>query len=958
MAIRTTRRTSRAILALSLLVGLAAGNAAAEPLVGPGLRAGGSISYDAEGVPTVTAATDEDSAWLMGYAHARDRFFQMDLLRRTGSGTLAELVGPSVLGQDVEIRTLGLRRAAWATWAALSPELSGQLKSYADGVNAWLAANPVPAEHRALELSSADPWSPVDSLVIGKLLAFQLSFDLEIDYTLKLGAYQQAGTAGGFNGSALFFEDTHRIAPPDGRVSIPGFLGAAAKQGTDAGSVTGDAMPVAPVEPHTLELASRYLQRIADNPVIAPQLKRRENRAGSNWWMVGPTKTASGRPILANDPHLSLDTPMLFHEGHVISNDPRYPQPMNSVGSIAPGTPWPILGCTANFCWGLTTNSLDVTDTYVEQFVLNTYGLPTHTRYNQTLEPVLWVFQSYFVNRIGDGTRDNVTRENSIGYTNGGITVIVPRRNFGPVVDIDGTQGLSIAYTGWGPTFELEAFRKINRARNLDEFRAALANFDVGSQNFGYVDKAGNFAYFVSAEMPIREDLQRNTVTGAPPFLIRSGTGGNEWLAATNRYPGQALPYEILSPEEMPFSINPARGYLANANNDPVGTTLDNNALNQVRRGGGLLYYAPGFSSYRMGRIDRELQRLVERGNVTVADMQKLQANNQLMDAELVLPHLLTAYDNVRGQRPGPSTCVALVGGSGTNQPMADAIAALRSWDYSTPTGIQAGFDAGDNPFALAPPSEGEIRNSVAATIFALWRGQAIRNTIDHTLTSKGLGSALPGGTEAYNAFKNLLDKFGTQAGRGASGLDFFTKVPEGLLSSDSADRRRDCILVASLKESLDRLASNEFAPAFANSSNVMNYRWGRLHRIVFDHPLGAQLSIPGNNPYPFTHLATGLPGLARQGGYEAVDASSHNARANSVNGFMFGSGPVRRFVGEMTDNPTLLNIMPGGQDGKIGGPGYISQLPRWLVNAYKPLVLDPSASQAAEVTRLDFVPR
>jgi penicillin amidase len=947
MAIRFAHRPLRSALAFSLSIALAgfAANSAIAQVPAPGLKAAGSISYDAEGVPTVTASSDEDAAWLMGYAHARDRFWQMDLLRRTGSGTLAELVGPSVLAQDVEIRTLGLRRAAWASWAKMTPELNAQLKAYADGVNAWLATNPVPREHQALELSSADRWSPVDSLVIGKLLAFQLSFDLEIDYTLKLGAYQQAGAAGGFNGAALFFEDTHRIAPPDDRISIPDFLGAAQKDGVDA--------PLAAtLDPRALELAQNYLERVSDNPVIAPQLKRRENRAGSNWWIIGPQHTASGRPILANDPHLSLDTPMLFHEGHVISNDPRYAEPMNVVGSIAPGTPWPILGCASDFCWGLTTNSLDVTDTYLEQFVLNSYGLPTHTRYNNTTEPVLWVFQSYYVNKVGDGTADNVVRENSIGYTNGGISIIIPRRNNGPVLDIDGTQGLSVQYAGWGATFELEAFRKINRAQNLDEFRAAVANFDVGSQNFGYVDKAGNYAYFVSAEMPIREDLQNNTVTGAPPYLIRSGTGGNEWLPRTNTYPGQALPYEILSPAEMPFTINPERGYIANANNDPVGTTLDNNPLNQLRPGGGLLYYAPGHSAYRMGRVDREVQALIARGDVTVADMQKLQANNQLMDAELVLPYLLQAYEN--GSAASGATCAAT---QADDSAIAAAIDYLSSWDYSTPTGIQQGFDAGDNPFALAPPSETEIRNSVAATLFSVWRGQVIRNTIDHTLTARGLGSALPGGNEAYNALKNLLDRFATRNGVGASGLDFFTEVPAGS-SGETAAQRRDCVLLSSLDAALDLLASDAFAPAFAKSTNLMDYRWGKLHRIVFDHPLGAPLSIPGENPYPFTNLGPGLPGLARQGGYEAVDASSHNARANSVNGFMFGSGPVRRFIGEMTDTPTYLNIMPGGQDGKIGGPGYISQLPRWLVNAYKPLVIDPAVSEDGEVARIEFAPR
>jgi penicillin amidase len=939
-------RFARLPLCSALLLAFA-GDLCAQALPGPGLRAPGSISYDAEGVPTVIAQSDEDAAWLMGYAHARDRFFQMDLLRRTASGTLAELVGPSVLPQDVEIRTLGLRRAAWATWAALPLELTGQLKAYSDGVNAWLATTALPIEYQGLELGSADRWSPVDSLAIGKLLAFQLSFDLEIDYTLKLGAYQAAGAAGGFNGAALFFEDTHRIAPPDNRISIPGFLGA------DASKDAVELPPFPSVDSTSLRLAQRYLDRISDNPVIAPHLKRRENRAGSNWWMVGPGKTASGRPILANDPHLSLDTPMLFHEGHVISNDPRYPQPMNSVGSIAPGTPWPILGCTTNFCWGLTTNSLDVTDAYVERFVLNTYGLPTHTIYNNTQEPVLWVFQSYFVNRIGDGTVDNVVRENSIGYTNGGISIVIPRRNNGPVVDIDGSTGLSIAYSGWGPTFELEAFRRINRAQNLDEFRAAVTRFDVGSQNFGYVDKAGNFAYFVSAEIPIREDLQRGTVTGAPPYLIRSGTGGNEWLPATNRYPGQALPYEILGPDEMPFTINPTRGYIANANNDPVGTTNDNNALNQLRRGGGLLYYAPGHSAYRMGRIDREMQALVARGNVTVADMQKLQSNNQLMDAELVLPHLIGAWDRLR--TGGAAACTTSVSAASPN--VGDAIARLRAWDYSTPTGIPQGFDAGDNPLSLSAPSETEVVNSVAATVFAMWRGQAIRNTIDFTLSGRGLANQLPGATEAYSGLKNLLDRFEQQQGRGISGLDFFTKVPAAAANSPASERR-DCVLVTSLGEALNQLAGEAFAPAFARSTNLMDYRWGRLHRIVFDHPLGAQLSIPGNNPYPFTNLGPGLPGLARQGGYEAVDASSHNARANTLNGFMFGSGPVRRFIGEMTDTPTLLNIMPGGQDGKIGGAGYISQLPRWLVNAYKPLVIDRAASEGAQVARIEFTPR
>lgn len=955
---RTARRIgSRNALVLAIACSLAGiGSQAAAQVPAPGMQFPGSISYDAEGVPTITAETDEDAAWLMGWAHARDRFFQMDYLRRVANGTLAELLGAPALSSDVQLRTLGLRRAAWASWAKSSDELRGQLKSYADGVNAWLATNPVPIEYGALELTSADPWTPVDSMVIGKLLAFQLSFDDESGYTLRLGAYQQAGVAAGFNGAALFFEDTHRVAPPDGRISIPGWLAElnSTKVGLDKDSILKS---IPQVSAELMALSQQRVDAVSNVPVLGKQLERREDRAGSNWWVVSGELTDSGAPILANDPHLGLDTPMLFHEGHVISNDPRYDEPMVSVGSVAPGTPWPILGCTQNFCWGLTTNSLDVTDSFQERFILNTYGLPTHTLHNGVAEPVLWVFQSFYANNTGDGVADGVGRVNSIGYTNGGITIIVPRRNNGPVVSITGNTGLSIQYAGWGPTMELEAFRRVNRASNLEEFRDAVQYFDVGSQNFAYADKEGNIAYFATAEAPIREDLQQNTVNGLPPFLIRNGQGGNEWLPRENTYPAQALPYEILSPEEMPQSINPAQGYIANANNDPVGTTLDNNPLNQIRPGGGLYYLAPGYSGYRMGRIDRLIQaKVAAEEPITRGDMARWQANNSQLDAELVLPYVLNAHANASASDWAPLSDLA--------SSVADAIAALQVWSepcgshdpFSTVTGIPGGWDPGDTPFSPAAPSDCEVDMSVGATVWAMTRSYLIRSTINDTLARVGLANFTPGSSDAYHALKHHLDVFETRQGIGASGIDFF--MVEGAPGRSEA---RDFVLLSALKQGLDRLASDEFAPAFANSTDVGDYRWGKLHRKVFAHPLGRDtpFSIPGPNPFPFTDVGPELRGLARAGGYDVLDASGHSATANTLNGFMFGGGPVRRFIGEMTDPPTLMQIAPGGQSGVISsGAAYISQLPRWLVNAYKPLVIDPAQSASSAIATIPFAPQ
>lgn len=945
MSVSSTRRPARLrLLCVALASSFVANSVSAETINASGLRAPGSIGYDAEGVPLIQAANDYDAAFLMGYVHARDRLWQMDYLRRAASGTLAELVGTPALANDIQLRTLGLRRAAQASWSATPDIARGQLRAYAEGVNLWVRNNPLPPEYGALELTKFEPWSPVDSLIVGKLLAFQLSFDLDIDYTVRLGAYMSAGAAAGFNGQALFFEDTHRVQPFDTRASIASADFHPTAFGDDGKSL---AAGVPGYTPEFLAQVESLRDSVLANEWIAPKLAPRDNRGGSNWWLVHGSKTASGKAILSNDPHLGLDLPAVMHEAHIVSTDPAYAETMNVSGLAPPGVPSILLGCKPQFCWGLTTNPMDVSDTYQEKFLLNTYGLPTHTVYKGVAEPVNWTFQSYYVNKL-DGVMDNAARDNSIGYTNGGLTITIPRRNHGPVLSITNDTGISVAYTGWGPTRELEAIRRINRANTLDEFRTALGYFDVGSQNFGYAGTDGTIAYFTTAEAPVREDLQSNSVDGVPPFLIRDGSGAkkNEWLPVSHPQTNQAVPYEILPPSEMPYVINPGSGYIANANNDPIGSTFDNNAFNQLRPGGGLHYLSFGYSSLRQGRIDRALQSAIAAGPVTATQMKTLQANTQLLDAELVLPYLEAAFANAQSSSWAELHALAI------DPRIDEAVKRLEVWDYSSPTGLKAGFDAGDNPAAMADPSNTEIANSVAATIWALWRGQAVRNTVDATLSRVGLANYLPGSNESYIAFKRLLERYDAQQGKGVSGLNFFQ-----VAGAPNANAARDYVLLKSLSDALNLAASEGFAPAFARSTNQNDYRWGKLHRIVFDHALGGPFNIPGPGLYGLTNLGAGLDGVARQGGYEAVDASSHSSRANTLNGFMFGSGPARRFVGEMSTPIVADQIYPGGQNAVLGSPGYISQLPRWLVNAYKPVPIDQTAHQAAVVSTINFVP-
>ncbi|MGV6851841.1 MAG: penicillin acylase family protein [bacterium] len=943
--IKKTKFNSSLGLAVAVSLGLGGQmmNAQAEAIQLPGIKGDISMHMDALEIPHIQATTRNDAAFAQGWFHASTRIFQMDLTRRAASGTVAELVGSSVLADDIQARTLGLRRGAEASFRAASPEVKAWLKAYANGVNSYLAnADSLPPEYGALELSRVEPWTSVDSIVIAKALAFQLSFDLDIDYTVKLTAFQTVGQIGGFDGVALFTEDANRIQPPDDRLTAPGFLGISSNKSTADKSVQ-----LAEIDPNIAALAESYKEKIKNNPFFAKALNPENSDTGSNWWMVNGTVAANGNPILANDPHLSLNYPSIFVEAHLKYQQDE--QMVNTSGVTVPGAPGIIQGCAQIFCWGSTVHPMDVTDTFAEKLKTNNFGLPTHTIYKGKAEPIIWIYQSYYANQL-DGVLDN-PKKMSVGYDAGGITFVVPRRNNGPLVDVDieNKVGISVQYTGWGATHELASFLKINESRNMDDFENALQSFDFGSQNFGYADSDGNIAYFASAEMPLREDLQTMMTAdgGRPPWMIRDGSGAlaHEWMPLSHPQAGQALPYEILPWDEMPHSINPDNNYLANANNDPVGTTLDNNPLNQLRPEGGLYYLNPFYASYRIGRVDREMQKLVSQGDVTTADLMEVQHNNQILDAELITPHILDAVRHAQEADAWPGLIQLL------EPPELTAFSFLEHWDFSTPTGIQEGYDPGDNAFALAAPSNEEIDASVAATIFALWRSRFMANTIDGTLKAIGLGDYLPSNRLAYNSIKHHLDVFDTQHGVGASGISFFN-VP----GAPSPEDARDYLILLSLSEALEMAQSDEFAPAFGNSDDIRDYRWGKLHRIVFDHPLGAPFSIP--NYGPFTDLAPELPGLARSGGYESVDASRHSARADALNEFMFGAGPARRFVGELAPEGIVgYEVIPGGQSGNILSPAYANELGMWLTNSYHPMLISDEDVAAGTVTTIDFSP-
>jgi penicillin amidase len=265
--------------------------------------------------------------------------------------------------------------------------------------------------------------------------------------------------------------------------------------------------------------------------------------------------------------------------------------------------------------------------------------------------------------------------------------------------------------------------------------------------------------------------------------------------------------------------------------------------------------------------------------------------------------------------------------GLARDRAVAEAVGRLALWNRRTPTGIAEGYDAADTDGQRQPPTRLEQANSAAATIYAVWRSQVIKGAIDARLAPFGV--PVPDGERSLTALKHLLETFGDSQGVGASGIDFF--AVDGV--ADATDRR-DVTLLRAVQAALAKLAGPDFQAAFGGSTNQGDYRWGRLHRVTMDHPLGGPFNIPpafGAFPPPLA----GLPGIPTDGGFETVDASAHDARADATGEFGFGGGPANRYVSEprAPSDVRASSSLPGGTSGVPGTPFYVNLLPGWLTN-------------------------
>ena len=541
------------------------------------------IARDADGVPLITAATDEDVAFGLGFAHAQDRLFQMELQRRYGAGRLAEIFGSQALATDRQMRVLGLYRAAEAEIATLSPEVRRGLEAYAAGVNAFLATRrgALPIEFLLLGFRP-DPWRPADSLVWGKLM------DLELAANYR-GELQRARLA-------------RKISSDDLAVLYPEYP-------KEAPTTLAELTAIY----HRLPLDQLYA---ALPSVVGPIY-------ASNNWVVDGAHSDSGKPVLANDPHLGFAAPGFWYLARM-----KTPQGEIAGGTVA-GVPLVLVGHNDRIAWGFTTTGGDVEDLFIERL--------------DPADPSRYV--------TPDGSAAFGSREELIAvHGAASVAMTVRSTRHGPVLSDVLPEGsvesgyvlaLQTSFLGTEDR-SAEALWGINRARDWDGFRAALADFVGPQQNIVCADIDGTIGFIAPARIPIRKN-------------------GNGWLPV----PGWTGEYDwtgFIPFAELPQGTNPPTGHFVSANNKivpdrfPYFLSRDWDLPNRAERIEELLAAESGHSAATSAAMQADTLSIMARRLVPLMtriepddDMareavERLRGWDFRMDAEKVEPLLFTAW--------------------------------------------------------------------------------------------------------------------------------------------------------------------------------------------------------------------------------------------------------------------------------------------------------------------------
>ena len=519
-----------------------------------GISAPVEILRDANGIPHIYGKSEADGWFGLGYAHAQDRLWQMDFSRRIGAGKLSEILGEKGLKTDKFLRTLSVYHFAEQNYANETPKTRAMLQAYAAGVNAFIGEpqGPMPPEFYVLGVTPR-PWKPADSLVWSKMMAWDLGANWSSEI-LRLRMLKEGG---------LSQEQISELYPPypgDAPVTLPDL--ASLYQGID--------------------LSLKQFASASNDLVPDPG-------NGSNNWVVSGKRTATGKPLLANDPHLGLAVPPVWYFAHIETPDVKV------MGATLPGIPGVVLGRNKRIAWGFTNTGPDVQDMFIEKLEGDKYVTPTGTAAFETREEVI---------KVKDGEDIN-------------LTVRISRH--GPVISDVLDAAAKVAGDGHALAFSWTALRsdnttasailKSNRAQNWSEFVDAIRSFDVPQQNMVYADINGNIGYYAPGRVPVRHP--ENKIRGFMP--VPGWDAKYDWQGF--------IPFE-----ELPHSYNPARNYVATANHKVVDKSYPHFITGE--------WAAP----YRARRIE---SLLTGREKHSVSSFREIQADIKSLYATDLLPRLL-----------------------------------------------------------------------------------------------------------------------------------------------------------------------------------------------------------------------------------------------------------------------------------------------------------------------------
>jgi len=493
-----------------------------------GLHGTVTVVRDQWGVPHISGGDIHDALFAQGYVTAQDRLFQMEFNRRVAAGRLAEFFGAGsnnrLIKTDEFLRTLGLYRAAQTEYQTVDPTTRAELQAYADGVNAFLSThrNSLPLEFTILGVNP-QPWSPVDSLAYGRVVALSLDSTWYTKYTRALLIAKVGATV------------ANDLFPPY-PTNNPTLFGAYDK----AAPLTASSAQPAPTPQRATPLTLTPTQQSLFNrlpldvlegaTIVHNLLGDVQSGLGSNDWVVDGTHTTTGMPLLANDPHLGINMPSIWYEVALRGGN------LNVIGYTFPGVPGVIIGHNADIAWGVTNVGADNSDLYLE--TLDPNGHPGEYEFGGAWLPIQTRQET--INVRGDKP----------------VTITVRSTVHGPLLnsvvgDLAKYPAVALKWTALQPGYTFAGFFQLDFARNWYEFNGALNHISI-SQNFVYADMGGNIGYRTSGVLPIR--------ASANDFLpVPGAAGANEWLG-------------YVSQSRMPTLYDPPTHIIATANNQIVPT--------------------------------------------------------------------------------------------------------------------------------------------------------------------------------------------------------------------------------------------------------------------------------------------------------------------------------------------------------------------------------------------------